>query len=79
MRWQEHIERKPGVMMGKPVIRGTRITVEVILERLGAGSTEADLLQSYPHLTAADLRAAQSYAAVALGSDEMVFLTSADR
>lgn len=74
MNWQDHIERHPGVMMGKPVIKGTRLTVELILERLGAGVTEADLLDAYPRLRPEHIRAAQAYAAAALASDEIVFL-----
>ena len=61
-------------MLGKPVIKGTRITVEHILERLGAGWTEPQLLESYPHLKPEQLRAALLYAAHALSSDETVFL-----
>ncbi|HLL91010.1 MAG TPA: DUF433 domain-containing protein [Tepidisphaeraceae bacterium] len=70
MRWQDHIERKPTVMVGKPVIKGTRITVELILERLSNGATEGDLIGSYPHITRADVRAALAYAAdaIALGT-----------
>jgi uncharacterized protein (DUF433 family) len=74
MRWQDHIEQRPGVMAGKPVIRGTRLTVEHILARLGAGWTEDQLLKSYPHLKAAHIRAALTYASRALASDETVFL-----
>lgn len=50
MNWQEYIEQRPDVMMGKPVIRGTRLTVELILERLGNGAPVEDLLDSYPQL-----------------------------
>jgi uncharacterized protein (DUF433 family) len=74
MSWQNHIEQRPGVMAGKTVIKGTRITVELILERLGAGWTEAQLLESYPHLTLEQIRACLTYAAHALASDETVFL-----
>jgi uncharacterized protein (DUF433 family) len=74
MKWQDHIERNPGVMGGKPVIKGTRITVELILERLGDGWSDTDLLDSYPHLKPEHLRAAQAYAAAALATDEIVFL-----
>lgn len=73
MRWQDHIERKPDVLCGKPVIKGTRIAVELILERLGDGWKEDDLLQSFPHLKADHIRAAQAYAAAALSTDEMLF------
>ena len=52
----------PKVMLGKPVIRGTRITVEHILRELAAGTTHAELLDAYPHLTTEDIRAACVYA-----------------
>jgi len=74
MDWQEHIEQNPLVMGGKPVIKGTRITVELILERLGDGWKEEDLLESYPHLNAHHIRAAQAFAAASLRTDEVVFL-----
>ena len=57
------ISADPAVMMGKPCIKGTRITVELILRNLGAGRTFADLLDAYPHLTDDDLRAALAFAA----------------
>lgn len=57
------ISSDPAVMMGKPCIRGTRITVELILRKLGAGRSFADILDAYPHLTEADLRAALAFAA----------------
>lgn len=75
MRWQGHIAQKPEVMLGKPVIRGSRITVEHILERFGSRWTESDLLKSYPHLTAEQIRAALLYASRALASGEALFLT----
>jgi len=53
----------PAVMMGKPCIKGTRITVELILRKLGAGRSFSDLLDAYPHLTEDDLRAALAFAA----------------
>jgi uncharacterized protein (DUF433 family) len=53
----------PAVMMGKPCINGTRITVELILRKLGAGRSFADLLEAYPGLTEDDLRAALAFAA----------------
>jgi uncharacterized protein (DUF433 family) len=53
----DRIEVNPAVMMGKPVIRGARIPVELILRKLAEGATEADLLDAYPRLTADDLRA----------------------
>jgi len=74
MRWQDYIERNPKVMGGKPVVKGTRITVELILERLGDGWTETELLASYPHLKPEHIRAAQAYAAAALATDEVIVL-----
>ena len=57
------IAADPTVMMGKPCIKGTRITVELILRKLGAGRSFADLLEAYPQLTEEDLRAALDFAA----------------
>ncbi len=68
----DRIEINPDVMMGKPVIRGTRITVEMILRKLSEGATEDDLLEAYPRLTREDVRAAIGYAADALGNGQNV-------
>jgi uncharacterized protein (DUF433 family) len=56
----------PKVMTGKPVIRGTRITVELILEKFAAGHTEDDILRAHPHITREGVRAALAFAAEAL-------------
>ena len=56
------VEIKPEVMMGKPVIRGTRITVELVLRRMSEGATVESLLDSYPHLTREDILGALDYA-----------------
>ena len=56
----------PKVMMGKPVIRGTRITVELILEKFAAGQTEEQILLAHPHITRESVRAALAFAAEAL-------------
>lgn len=56
-------------MLGKPVIRGTRVTVELILEKLAAGETMEMLLEAHPRLTAEDIRAALGYGAAALRSE----------
>jgi uncharacterized protein (DUF433 family) len=63
MRLADRIEMRPEVMLGKPVIRGTRITVELILRRISEGASEEDLLASYPHLLREDIRAAVAFAA----------------
>lgn len=62
MNWRDHIEVNPDVLVGKPVVRGTRLAVELILELLAAGETESDLLSDYPRLKRDDLRACLAYA-----------------
>ena len=57
----ERITSDPKVMFGKPVIQGTRITVELILRKLGEGMTEQQILEHHPHLTVEDIRAAITY------------------
>jgi len=59
----DRIELNPQVMLGKPVIRGTRIPVELILRKLSEGASEADLLDAYPRLSREDIQAAMRYAA----------------
>ena len=71
----ERIEINPLVMMGKPVIRGTRITVELILKKLSEGETETELLEDYPHLAQEDLRAAIAYGAASVAHEEIVLLS----
>ena len=63
------IELNPRVMMGKPVIAGTRITVELIIGKLAAGETIEQMLAAHPRLTAEGVRAALGYAADSLRSD----------
>jgi uncharacterized protein (DUF433 family) len=72
MKLAERVEANPGVMLGKPVIRGTRVPVELILRRISEGATEDDLLASYPHLTRDDIRAAVAYAADTIAYAEIV-------
>jgi uncharacterized protein (DUF433 family) len=63
------ITADPKIMLGKPVITGTRITVELILDKLAAGRSVEDILKSYPHLTEEGIRAAIAYAADVLRTD----------
>ena len=72
MDWQKHIERVPGVMLGKPIIRGTRITVEFILERLAQGAKPEDLVRSHPPLTPEQITAALAYALSVVRQDELL-------
>ncbi len=76
MTAMDRIEINPDVMMGKPVIRGTRIPVELILRKLSEGATEADLLGAYPRLTLEDVQAALRYAADSLAHEEVLTLGS---
>ena len=66
---QNLIVSNPKIMMGKPVIAGTRITVELILEKLAAGETYEQILESHPHLTREAIQAALAFAAQALRAD----------
>ena len=63
------IESNPSIMMGKPVIAGTRISVELILEKLAAGETIEQLLEAHPRLTEEGIRAALLFASQALRAD----------
>lgn len=60
----------PAVMLGKPCITGTRITVELILRWLAAGRTPADITEAYPHICEEDVRAALDFAADQVGSPQ---------
>ena len=75
----DRIEINPAVMMGKPVIRGTRIPVELILRKLAEGATREDLLDAYPRLTGPDLLAALRYAADALAHEETLILEGSEK
>lgn len=57
----DRIEINPRVMLGKPVIRGTRIPVELILRKLSEGASEPDLLDAYPRLTREDIQSAMRW------------------
>ena len=59
----KRITADPKILGGKPIIRGTRLSVEFVLELMASGATEAEILQDYPHLKSADLKACLEYAA----------------
>ena len=65
------IELNQNVMLGKPVIKGTRITVEIILKKLSQNISENEILADYPKLTKEDIQAAIAYAATALGTEDI--------
>jgi len=66
----DRVEINPQVMLGKPVIKGTRITVEIILKKLSQNISSDEILADYPRLTREDVQAAIAYAAGALSTDE---------
>ncbi len=67
----DRIAMDPAVMFGKPVIRGTRITVEHILRKLGAGMTVDEIIADHAHLTPEDILAAQAFAADYMADEEV--------
>lgn len=69
----EHIEINPEIMFGKPVIKGTRITVEHLLRKLAGRTTVDEILASHPHLTSDDVYAAVAFAADYLAHEEIIF------
>jgi uncharacterized protein (DUF433 family) len=73
----KRIVADPKIMLGKPVIRGTRITVEIVLEKLAADRSIEEILADYPRLKRQDVLAAIAYAREALGTDELIPATAA--
>ncbi|HPF27094.1 MAG TPA: DUF433 domain-containing protein [Steroidobacteraceae bacterium] len=73
----DRIEINPRIMMGKPVIRGSRITVELILRKIAEGADEKMLLDAYPNLTREDIQAAAGYAADTLAHEEVTIEVAA--
>ena len=71
MEISEQIEINPKIMMGKPVIKGTRITVELLLEKLSYGETEEDILLAYPRITKENIKAALAFAAQSLRGEKI--------
>ena len=74
MKLYDRIETKPEVMLGKPVIKGTRIPVELIVRKLGEGASVEDLLNGYPNLKKEDIQAALIYAADTLSNELTIYL-----
>ena len=67
----DHIVLDPKVMLGKPVIRGTRIPVELIVRMAGQGISDQEILREYPRLTSEDIRAAVMYAAEVVAGEDV--------
>ena len=68
----DRIESDPKIMLGKPVIKGTRIPVELILRKLSEGADKEDLVEAYPNITAKDIQAVLAYASKVLSFEEPV-------
>ena len=72
VRWEDWIVEDPNVMAGKPTFRGTRLTVAHVLENLGFGMSEAELLRGHPRLTPDHIRAALLYAAAVVRMERLI-------
>ena len=74
MTWQERITVDPNVLVGKPIIKGTRISVEFVIDLLGRGWTTTDVLREYDHLKPEDIQACLAYAGEVLKSEKVYLL-----
>ena len=72
MNWRDHIISDPEILVGKPVVKGTRLSVDLILDRLADGWTVEDLFESYPRLTSEALQAVFAFAAEVLMDEDCV-------
>lgn len=72
MDWHEHIHSDPEILRGKPIVRGTRLSVEFLLGLFANGWTQEQVLESYPHLTPEDLRAIFAFAAEIASEQRLV-------
>ncbi|HSJ68032.1 MAG TPA: DUF433 domain-containing protein [Anditalea sp.] len=70
MNYNNYIERNPEIMLGKPIIKGTRITVELLIRKLAGGFSVKDLLMSYPNLKEEQIFAALEYVADVIANEE---------
>jgi len=73
MAHHPRVQTDPNIMFGKPVIKGTRVTVEQVLRELGTGLTPEEIIQQHPRLELDDVRAAEAFAADYLADDETAF------
>jgi len=74
MNWKDRITVDPKVLVGKPIIKGTRISVEFVVDLLGRGWTVEQILQEYDHLTREDIQACLAYASDVLKSERVYLL-----
>ncbi len=73
LKWQNYIEERPDVMLGKPVFRGTRLTIEHVLRELGTGMSLEELFDNYPNLKPEHIRAALQYAADVVAMEQVLY------
>ncbi|MEO8148511.1 MAG: DUF433 domain-containing protein [Bacteroidia bacterium] len=76
MNWQQYITADPKILYGKPAIKGTRISVDLVLEKLSYGETIEQLLESYPHINREQILACLSYASDSMRSESVYPLAS---
>jgi uncharacterized protein (DUF433 family) len=76
MNWQDRITLNPKILVGKPIIKGTRIAVEFVMDLLGRGWTPEQILREYDHLTPEDIQACLAYASDVLKSERVHLLTT---
>ncbi len=74
MDWRERITVDPKILVGKPVIRGTRLAVELVIDLLARGYTKEQILEQYDHITVADIQACLAYASETLRSERVYAL-----
>jgi uncharacterized protein (DUF433 family) len=74
MNWHEHITVDPEVLVGKPIVKGTRISVEFIVDLLGRGWTQEQILREYDHLSSEDVQACLAYASDVLKAERVHLL-----
>ncbi|MCF6402266.1 DUF433 domain-containing protein [Chitinophaga filiformis] len=72
MDYKEYIESNADIMLGKPVVKGTRITVGLILQRLSEGASIQDLIEAYPHLSIVSINAALAYASDVISNETVI-------
>ena len=78
MEWKNHIVVDPDILVGKPVIKGTRISVELLLDRLADGWSYDDILEAYPHLMREQVQAAVAFAAELFKEERFVAIDRAE-
>lgn len=76
MDWKEHIVIDQEILVGKPVIKGTRLAVEFMIDLLASGWTEKDILENYPGITRSDIQACLAYASETLKLEKVYVLPS---